>query len=33
MSYYGVRSIKFVKNEQGLFNVSVKYYDSSIRYL
>ena len=33
MSYYGVRSIKFVKNEQGLFNVSVKYYDSSIRNL
>ena len=33
MSYYGVRSIKFVKNEQGLFNVSGKYYDSSIRNL
>ena len=33
MSYYGVRSIKFVKNEQGLFNVSVKYYDRSIRNL
>lgn len=33
MSYYGVRSIKFVKNDQGLFNVSGKFYDSSIRNL
>lgn len=33
MSYYGVKSIKFVKNEQGLFNVVAKYYDSSTRNL
>lgn len=30
MSYYGVRKVKTIKNEEGKYNISCEYYDSSI---
>ena len=31
MSYYGIKNLKTIKKENGLYNVSADYYDSSIR--